>query len=736
MSAGFNRRYITDPGLAVLAAIEGVVVIDRTPPAFFPGVPSGIVLVIGEFEDGPFVPTRVTDGNDLLETFGGFGFVRGTVGAYDPCARSRTADAGAAEHWNGNGYIALANKGFGGLVVQRVDTSVGSVRFGRLASISGTSDSLTWNLEPAQILVFDTDIGGNDTVTFTAAKATMTSGNGTYPWAPAGGETITIAIDGVSTVVTFAATDTTKVLVWARINAALGYTAVSDGGAVDKTKLDGVKRGTGGSVQIVAVSGAPVTAATGFAAGAATPGTGNVINIDAVTDAEVESLVNVANVLAHFDRDANGNGRIYSETALTGSMQVDSTTTATAFGFPTETLNEADTGADGTIPAGTVVTDGVTRWVTMETLDVTIANAGYYTSKIRPATDDGTALGCAGFAIDTLEDPIALGAFKVENPAVVTAALSEAAIDALYSTAFDKTANINSDAKLVNYSFSARQSNSVRTKGRANAIAASDQGCRGRKFIASSPLGSTRAAVRGSTAPGVGFTRSDRVYYAAFGYRTLIDSIALRGTAGGTGFTSDGVINTHHDSWVASIASQLNPEENPGQLTTYASLAIALETNADIEAMSMADYELFKAAGIMAPRIDEGVAFIQSGVTSVDPTSDPSLVNASRRAMADFLQDSMAVISGKYVKKLKSQQRRGELMSELDIFLRQLKSVGQPQLQRIENYSLDGTAAAGNTTASLAAGVFRVKSVVALLGSMDTIVLDTTIGEGVTITAT
>jgi hypothetical protein len=54
MSVGFIRRFLFDPGNAELTAIEGVVVIDREPPASITGVGSGAVLVVGEFENGPF----------------------------------------------------------------------------------------------------------------------------------------------------------------------------------------------------------------------------------------------------------------------------------------------------------------------------------------------------------------------------------------------------------------------------------------------------------------------------------------------------------------------------------------------------------------------------------------------------------------------------------------------------------------------------------------------------------
>ena len=73
---GFVRRYLSDPGLEELTAIEGVVIIDRDPPASITGVGTGTVTVVGEFENGPFNdPIEVASGADMLNTFGGFGFV-------------------------------------------------------------------------------------------------------------------------------------------------------------------------------------------------------------------------------------------------------------------------------------------------------------------------------------------------------------------------------------------------------------------------------------------------------------------------------------------------------------------------------------------------------------------------------------------------------------------------------------------------------------------------------------
>ena len=67
MSAGYIRRYTSEPTEAELLSIEGVVILDRDPPAAVNGAGTGTVLCIGEFEDGPFnTPTQIA--SRLLNT--------------------------------------------------------------------------------------------------------------------------------------------------------------------------------------------------------------------------------------------------------------------------------------------------------------------------------------------------------------------------------------------------------------------------------------------------------------------------------------------------------------------------------------------------------------------------------------------------------------------------------------------------------------------------------------------
>lgn len=736
MSA-FVRRYLFDPGLEELSSIEGVVIIDRDPPGIVTGAGAGTATLVGEFENGAFeTPTEVFSGGDVRSQFGGFGYSYDGVNANHPCARGRKVDNQIAfEYWNGNGFIALANKKFRRLILCRVDTSVGSVQFTRLAFQLGSSFT-TYDLEPAQILAVKLNGGGAVNATFSAAVATTNSAAGTYPSTFVGGESITYTIDNVTYTTTFLAADQTQAQVVARLNLTVGYTAFAlAGGGV--TSITGRIRGTSGNVRILSVSGALVTTATGFSPIAAVPGTGNVANIDQVTQAEVKTIVEAAVAGTLVDRDINGKLRVSNvSTPGTGTIEIDAATTADGLGFTESVVNSAataDTG--GVIPAGTrVQTAGAVVFVTMQDIAVTAASAGPYTVKVRHATDDGTGLGFGVSTLTSLTGPIALGAFSVTNTLPVSAALTEAAIDAKYVTAINATKNISSVAKETNLIWSARGSNTIRSQLRSNAIDASEGGCFGRMAIISPPLNTLRATARSSSvAPGVGVYRNQRVGYAYPGVRTFILEIAGRGTAGGAGFTADGVVDVHYDSFVVSTCSQLNPEENPGQKTDTQSGVLGLEAgNADVQALDMNDYKAFKKAGIMAPRISSGVCLIQSGVTSVDPAVTPQLKNVSRRRMADFVQDSLAQRLEDFNKKLQTKSRRGQALGEADAFLADLKAEKNPANQRIDSYSINGTN--GNTTTTIAAGLYRMTIKVKTLSSMDVIVLDTEVGESVTIT--
>jgi hypothetical protein len=153
--------------------------------------------------------------------------------------------------------------------------------------------------------------------------------------------------------------------------------------------------------------------------------------------------------------------------------------------------------------------------------------------------------------------------------------------------------------------------------------------------------------------------------------------------------------------------------------------------NADVADMKLQDYVNFKAAGIMALRFADGTPIIQSGVTSVNPAVQSALAPMNRRRMSYFIQDSLAQGLSQFSKKLSTRLRRAEAYSVVQAFLASLKSVGNDEAQRIEDFSID--AKKPNTPNTLGQGIFRMQVKVRMIATLLDIVIDVTTGAGVTV---
>ena len=71
----FVRRFRSVPTETVIQEIEGPVIVDLPPPGVVTGAGSGTVLVVGEFEDGPFALDPDTPENSaILQPSGTAGF--------------------------------------------------------------------------------------------------------------------------------------------------------------------------------------------------------------------------------------------------------------------------------------------------------------------------------------------------------------------------------------------------------------------------------------------------------------------------------------------------------------------------------------------------------------------------------------------------------------------------------------------------------------------------------------
>jgi hypothetical protein len=744
MASVFNRYFQNvDPGSAILLNIESVNILDLQPPAPIQGVGTSLAMIVGEFEDGPYLtPTTIVSSSDFPNVWGGLGYTVNNVQCVYPSAQTRYADGQPLpEYWNGNGFLALNGKQFGGLVVCRVNTSTGSVAFTLQASLVGAIAS-AYPMATGETISISLNGGGAVTATFTGTAATVTGSGATYSGLAGG--TVVLSYDAnANFTVYFQSGDTTVSAAVARINQYAGFTFAA--ASTGQIKLTGIQGGTGGAVDVISGS-TGVLAALGLTVGL-TNGGGNVANIAQVQVSEVKSIIDTAlssNTTVYVDSNGALN-LVNTETAGTGTIAV-TAQTATALGFPVGVTSSAATNAATlaanaqVIPAGTVVSDGSTNiFVTTRSTPITVAGgAGPYTIPVRYAVDN-TASGNAGVsaaAVTTLVYPPLIGSFLVTNPLPIAAQMTESQIDAAYAAAFATTTSINGAAKSVNLAWPARHSNVCRQQARNNAIAATAGGCLPRMCAISPPLNALESIALGNSAPGVGATRDQRTVYCYPGFNTYVPAIGAVGAVGGAGFTASGNIDQASDGWLISICSQLPPEENPGQDTAFTSSVNSIETGANVQNFGISDYIAFKAAGICAARYDtdNAVAIFQSGVTSVNPSTNAALVRIARRRMADYIEGSIQALATGFGKQLNTLQRRLALAGEIRAFLGQLLGVPGGSNQRIYGYDVDEFS--GNTQQLLQQGLFRILVNVTTLTSLDSIVIQADIGDQVVTTVT
>jgi len=521
-------------------------------------------------------------------------------------------------------------------------------------------------------------------------QAIVLSGPVTLP--PNAADTVTLGIDAQpNVVVTFAGTETTTALLIAAINAAFvaaGQVAIATADGATQFYLQSqLQKTSAAQVRVQASSSQSVLTKLGLSLGA-TLGTGITVGLIPA-------------------------GTVVQVPGTMGPVFV--------------TTQDVNITANGIFVGGnTPASGGVQQPI-----------AGPFAVPIRHALDDGSGAAAGAGAVTQITNAPDIGAFSCINLGVTTPALTEGQIDAAYVTAIAATVNINTVAKQTNIIFAVRQSIAIRAALRTNAIQASTSGCFGRVCCIRPPLNTSEATALGLGAPGVGATRDERTLYCYIGSNVYVPLIGVRGLAGNPvntnylAFTSDGNVDVGSDSLMASILSQLPPEENPGQDTPFSTVVNGIEKGVNVQSFQMQDYILFKAAGIAALRVDDGLVSFQSGVTSVDPNVYPSLTTIARRRMADYIQDSLAIAGKPYGKKLMTAARRHAYTQEVTAFLRGLLSVKNPQFQRIAGYTVDAKTA--NTTQTLGRGLFRLKIAVKTLPSMDSIVLETTVGTLVSV---
>lgn len=241
------------------------------------------------------------------------------------------------------------------------------------------------------------------------------------------------------------------------------------------------------------------------------------------------------------------------------------------------------------------------------------------------------------------------------------------------------------------------------------------------------PLHCDKETALSASAQGVSTGgRSDRAIYCFPGVKATLTSI------------STDPIDTGWDTWMASVLSQINPEESPAQYHGLLDgrgisevMQIKSTSTDDLRDLAVSDYKDFKAAGVCAPDFHETHGWTcYSGVTT-DLTSGREQIY--RRRMADYVAFSYAAAMERYKSTLPKPARETEIRTISENFFDGLKSENTPEFSRIEDYSID--IESGNTAETEAKHVKVIKIKCKLYASSDTFVIIGEIGENVVVQA-
>lgn len=724
--AGFVRRYNFFPGTETIALIEGVIIVDLPPPGAISGVSTGVVGLVGEFADVSSAvkidgsgnvtthpkPVEIFSGQDMINKLGGF-----------------TPTLGDFANSMGNGFVAIRNKRFARLTACAINNSspLGVRMWRQLPTNAGLATPVpVVPMQPATINAATEFRSGVNRVlsaqlrNFTDDAAYKTGVDGVA--SPAG---LPLATQD------FTSATGDFVNAGARVGDALvlGVLPPDPTVVTDNPLTIGAV-----TVNVASTSGFPSAGyifidseAIQYASKTPTSFTG--LTRASLGTAAAAHLQN-ASVAQLTSAGTYRVAVVVGATTLTLQRQDGSNFTTlnwipeTAQPYRLHDDRTADTGVNNTLAnAGGFV-------VPARPLDASIAQATNLNPAIVPASASQRSWDpLSGLTMRT--HPTAPG-LAYDATMQASNAVSSASLDALYSSSIDSYLGQDSPERDVNLVYAARTSTVIRAKLKSHASDSSQFGV-GRVAIVSPPLTvQDTSTATGDASPGVGATRSERVFYSWPGALTFIPeaaNVALAKANGGT--TLDGILDVQGDGWLTAVCSNLPPERNPGQgaepVPTVMSPVLGIQRG--VPSLTMQDYIVMRQRGVAGLRIDRTVGPIfQSGITS-------SLVlgqkNIARRRMADFIEDSLAQAILPLSKLPLTDDLKDSTVSVIEAFMLSLLSPNNPPAQRISDYQTDRQS--GNTPDLEAQGIFVVIVNVRSLASADFFVIQASVGEGVVI---
>jgi len=678
----FMRRYTSDPGLATIQQIEGVVTIEGNAAPGVVGVGTGVVALVGEFADMTYgvsvdlvttpgtvstrpQPVQILSSDDFLTKLGGF-------------------DETIGEHkkTGGSGFVAAKNKKFAGLVAVPVN-------------LASDKACRAWRELPTNL-----------DATHATPLFTMVPG-----YVAAGREFLDVGAKAVRLMksIAFQASAAYKsAIVGSTPACALATCVLTSIGS--NFVAEGVKCGD------ALVLGS--LAAAGGSGNLLTAGTYRIITVGTTTlTIEKQDGSNFAFAAPYTDLAYRIHAANCADTGGSGS-------TTLVYGF-----KAPGTGICNTLPVRPLFQNLVVSDVCSPTVAPPAQTASAY--------DPLSGLKLGGH-------PISVCAFTTAVQTANTT--SAAGLETLYASALASLLADATPANTVNLVFCARHSAAIWTslKNTCTQRSAKGKGLRG--IMAPDLSNVTVAGVASSVAayPAAAALRTDRASEGWPGVSVYVpEAVGFSITRADASVTTDGIFDETADGWIASAMSSVPPEVNPAiedapvtispDGTPGALAFLGLQSNAPT--LTIDDYITLRAAGICAPRMDDvSGPVLQSGNTTGQQleraTGTLQPIPMAQRAMADFIEDSLTGALAKFAKKPLTDDLEKDSAAVVIGFLEGLRSKLNPSKQRIYAYAVS---TAANTAETRAAGVWFIDYAVTTLASANQIVQRATIGTQVVI---
>lgn len=327
----------------------------------------------------------------------------------------------------------------GSLVLAANGLASQSVDFTSTAATVLSANTQTYNLAPGDTLAMRVDGGAIQTATFDAGPA-VTTGGATEPFSITNGWKLDLQINGGATQsFTFDGSETTADDVADLINAtAIGFSAADDGSGAVELTTD--RLGTSAEIEILNTSTGSLLTELGLSAGSDT-GTGDVADIDAVTAAEIVTVVN-ADTTGITATAPSGAVRLTSDTLGTSSrIQVTGGNVNTALGFPTSEAKGTGPFVDASVATASEVASlinanaaGLTASVSTGAVRLTSDVLGTGSSVTITAGTVATTLGLASGTVTGTGDFADASAATASEIAIkIGATLTDASVDAVSS---------------------------------------------------------------------------------------------------------------------------------------------------------------------------------------------------------------------------------------------------------------------------------------------------------------